>query len=415
MLPQPSSKEQKIKRTAAALPLPSPPTQMSTFIPGHTIEHLKEYRYQSEDRSLTTKYILKPFWVKFEKIFPLWMAPNMVTLLGLLFIVVSDILIFYYDPDYQTVSPQWLYYYHGFAIFMYQTFDACDGIHARNTGQSSPLGELFDHCCDSMNTTLMVIQNASVSALGDKPELIFLVQFSCLTNFYLSTWEEYYTHKLFLSEISGPVEGLLMLSGVCFATGYFGVDLIWKTELFKFNQISITSTYIFALCGSVVMVFSIYSASRNVIKSLKSQGKHNEINNALQGLLPFFIYYLTILFLFLLHPTIISNYTNSMVLTIGACISFNVGKIILGHLTKQEFPYVNFPLFLPVVQAILIELLTNLFHFSYNEALNLVIYGGLGASFMVYAMFIREIIFNITEYLDIWALTIKHPAVVKKD
>lgn len=394
---------------------------MSTFIPADTIHHLKEYRYQSEDRSLTTKYILKPFWIKFERIFPLWMAPNMVTLLGLMFIVVSDFLIFYWDPYYDTVSPRWVYFYHSLAVFMYQTFDACDGIHARRTGQSSPLGELFDHCCDSMNTTLMVIQSASVSNMGKTPILIFLVQFSALANFYLSTWEEYYTHKLFLSELSGPVEGLLMISSIYLLTGIFGVDYVWKQELYTLNindsisPIIITPTLLSAIVGGLVMLFNIYSAKRNVVSTLKNTNRESEISGANKGLLPFLIYYITIVILLILHPTIITDYTTTMVLTIGSCMSFTVGRIIVGHLTKQDFPYVNFPMFLPVIQAVLLELMVNIFNVEYRDALSMVIYGGLGSSFIIYGMFVREIIYDITTYLDIWALTIKHPKIDKDE
>ena len=30
--------------------------------------------------------------------------------------------------------------FYAFGLFMYQTFDGCDGCHARRTGQSGPLG-----------------------------------------------------------------------------------------------------------------------------------------------------------------------------------------------------------------------------------------------------------------------------------
>lgn len=394
---------------------------MSIFIPKHAIKHLDEYRYQSEDRSLITKYILKPFWQRFVNVFPLWMAPNMVTLLGLMFIVVSDVLVFYFDPYYETVSPQWLYFWHSFAVFMYQTFDACDGMHARRTGQSSPLGELFDHCCDSMNTSLMVIQFSSVANLGHNTPLPFLVQFSTLANFYLSTWEEFYTHTLFLSEISGPVEGLLMISLVFLLTGVFGVDFVWKQEIYTLHisdsiaPITITPTYIAALLGAFVMAFSIYSARRNVINCLKNNKREQEIPDALKGLYPFFIYYITVAILFVLHPTMITNYTTTMLLTIGSCMSFTVGRIITGHLTKQDFPYSNFPMYTPVAQAVLMQVMVSIFDVSYEDALAFVAYGGLGASLAIYGMFIYEIIYNITDYLDIWALTIKHPKPVKSD
>lgn len=395
---------------------------MSVFIPQHAIKHLDEYKYQSEDRSLVTKYVLKPFWLKFERIFPLWMAPNMVTLLGLLFIVVSDILVFYFDPYYDVVSPKWVYFYHAFAVFMYQTFDACDGIHARRTGQSSPLGELFDHCCDSMNTTLMVVQFASVANLTCNP-LIFIVQFSALANFYLSTWEEFHTHKLFLAEISGPVEGLLMICAVFILTGVLGVEKVWKSELYLLEftlldvnyTISITGSYVSAFCGGVVMLFNIYSARRNVIQCLKSDKRENEINSALNGLYPFAIYYAIILILFVLHPVIIAHFTTSMILTIGACMSYTVGRIITGHLTKQEFPFINFPMFMPVFQALLMEILVKIFKVDYMDSLTMVVYIGLGGSVVVYGMFVMEIIYDITTYLDIWALSIKHPKEIKQD
>ncbi len=37
-------------------------------------------------------------------------------------------------------------------LFVYQTLDAIDGKQARRTKTQSPLGELFDHGCDSLST-----------------------------------------------------------------------------------------------------------------------------------------------------------------------------------------------------------------------------------------------------------------------
>lgn len=36
-------------------------------------------------------------------------------------------------------------------LFVYQALDATDGKQARRTGSASPLGELFDHGCDSLS------------------------------------------------------------------------------------------------------------------------------------------------------------------------------------------------------------------------------------------------------------------------
>lgn len=393
---------------------------MSIFIPSHAIKHLDEYKYQSEDRSIITKYILKPFWLKFERIFPVWMAPNMVTLLGLMFIVISDIFVFIYDPNLDTVSPTWLYFYHALAVFMYQTFDACDGIHARRTGQSSPLGELFDHCCDSMNTTLMQIQFASVAGLTCNP-LIFIFQYASLATFYLSTWEEFYTHKLFLSEISGPVEGLLMISCVYVLAGTFGIDGLFKKQLFDVTipfvniTYTITTLMVSVFLGFITTTFSMYSAANNVVMILTKEKRSREIDPALKNIQPFNVYYATVAILLYFHNSIIYNYTIAMVLTIGATMSFVVGRIITGHLTKQPFPRINFPMFIPLVQLAALYVLPRFFHFAYNRALDVVVYGGLGASITIYSMFVTEIIYDITQYLDIYALTIKHPQIVKDE
>ena len=42
---------------------------------------------------------------------------------------------------------------------------------------------------------------------------------AALTNFYLTTWEEFNTGTLYLSEFSGPVEGILLICGVYAITG----------------------------------------------------------------------------------------------------------------------------------------------------------------------------------------------------
>lgn len=51
-------------------------------------------------------------------------------------------------------------------LFLYQTFDAIDGSQARRTGQSGPLGELFDHGVDALNTSLEVLVFAAAMRFG---------------------------------------------------------------------------------------------------------------------------------------------------------------------------------------------------------------------------------------------------------
>lgn len=41
------------------------------------------------------------------------------------------------------------------SLVSYQTMDAIDGKQARRTGSAGPLGQLFDHGCDSISTTFI--------------------------------------------------------------------------------------------------------------------------------------------------------------------------------------------------------------------------------------------------------------------
>ena len=49
-------------------------------------------------------------------------------------------------------APRFSCFLCGLGLFVYQTLDAIDGKQARRTNSSSPLGELFDHGCDSLST-----------------------------------------------------------------------------------------------------------------------------------------------------------------------------------------------------------------------------------------------------------------------
>ncbi|KAH3686356.1 hypothetical protein WICPIJ_002718 [Wickerhamomyces pijperi] len=384
---------------------------MGFFLPYSHLEHLKSYKYQSEDRSLVTKYVLKPFWIQFAQIFPIWMAPNVVTLSGLFFVIVNLLTVFYYDPLLESDLPSWAYYSFALGLFLYQTFDACDGLHARRTGQSGPLGELFDHCCDALNTTLSGLVFASVIGTGYGWGLI-IVQFATLANFYLSTWEEYHTHTLFLSEVSGPVEGILGLVFAFIATGWFGPDF-WKAELFVLDlgfigvgQIDVDVTlFVFTLCA-VGLYFNIHSAARNVANYYKDSAKSNE---AYTGILPFFIYYASVFGWLAYNPEIIYTCPLPFILTIGLTMAFSVGRIIIGHLTKQEFPWSNPSSYIPLVQFVVYNLLTLGLGYDGVSITKDLIWTGFGLSLGFYMLFILEIIFEITQYLDIYTLSIKHP------
>jgi len=131
------------------------------------LPNLKLYKYSSVDHSLTSKYILKPFYTHVViKCFPMWMAPNAITLSGFSFVIANLLTLLWYNPTLDQDCPPWVYYSWAIGLFLYQTFDAVDGTQARRTRQSGPLGELFDHGVDALNTSLECLIFAASQNMG---------------------------------------------------------------------------------------------------------------------------------------------------------------------------------------------------------------------------------------------------------
>ena len=127
------------------------------YLTNHACRSLPKFQYKGEDRSLLYAYILSPlaaFLV--QNCTPKWMAPNTITLSGLMYMIDSYLLIWHYVPTLEVANsdslPRWIFAYHSAAILIYQTLDNMDGKQARRTGSSSPLGLLFDHGCDAINS-----------------------------------------------------------------------------------------------------------------------------------------------------------------------------------------------------------------------------------------------------------------------
>lgn len=82
------------------------------------------------------------------------------------FVIANVFTLLYYTPNLDEDCPGWVYASWAIGLFLYQTFDAIDGSQARRTRQSGPLGELFDHGVDALNTCLEVLIFAAAMQFG---------------------------------------------------------------------------------------------------------------------------------------------------------------------------------------------------------------------------------------------------------
>lgn len=304
--------------------------------------HLKSYKYSSVDKSLISKYILKHYWNGFVELLPLWLAPNMVTLLGFGCILANVILLEIFVPDLIGPAPSWLYYSFALGLWMYSTMDNVDGKQARRTGQSSGLGELFDHGIDSLNCTLASLCETAAMGLGPSPKGVFTALIPCLPMFF-STWETYHTHTLYLGYFNGPTEGLIIACSMMLLSGYYGPQ-IWTqpiTDLVAwpsvFGSASVVDIWIPVIFGTFLFIH-LPACLLNVVHARREKSL---------PIAPLFIEWLPItVFTGSCAAWLYSPYSTLMrenrlvlfCLTMSFVFGRMTTKIILAHLTRQPFP-----------------------------------------------------------------------------
>lgn len=102
--------------------------------------------------------------------------------------------------------PRWFFILEAICYFCYRMLDEMDGKQARRTGNSSPLGLLFDHGLDAFTMGFQAMVMTKCFQVGDNIRAVLSVAAPC-ASFHFSTLEEYYTGGLFLGPFNGVTDG----------------------------------------------------------------------------------------------------------------------------------------------------------------------------------------------------------------
>ncbi|XP_060788652.1 choline/ethanolaminephosphotransferase 1a [Neoarius graeffei] len=159
------------------------------------LKRLEEHRYSSEGKSLLEP-LLQPFWCWLVERVPLWVAPNLITSIGLALNITTTLLLAYHCPTATEQAPTWVYLSCAVGLFLYQSLDAIDGKQARRTNSSTPLGELFDHGCDSLSTVFVILGTCIAAQMGTNPDWMFFCCFVGVFMFYCAHWQTYVSGTL---------------------------------------------------------------------------------------------------------------------------------------------------------------------------------------------------------------------------
>lgn len=309
------------------------------YIGSHGVAALHRYKYSGVDHSYVAKYVLQPFWSRCVNFFPLWMPPNMITLTGFLFLMISALLGYIYSPQLDSPPPRWVHFAHGLLLFLYQTFDAVDGKQARRTNSSSPLGELFDHGCDALACAFEALAFGSTAMCGRNTFWFWVIS---AVPFYGATWEHYFTNTLILPAINGPTEGLMIIYLSHFFTAIVGAEW-WAQQFGKsiplfgwvplLSEVPTFKAVLYLMIAFAVIPTVTFNVS-NVYKVV--QARKGNMLLALAMLYPFVVLLAGVLAWDYLSPSdIMGRYPHLVVMGTGLAFGFLVGRMILAHLCDE--------------------------------------------------------------------------------
>lgn len=168
------------------------------------------------------------------------------------FIISSFYLLCSYSPNGIEPPPRWTCFLCALGLFIYQSLDSIDGKQARRTNTSSPLGELFDHGCDSISTIFVALSACISCQLGHYPNWLFfqvstlikhlsfyqihvyiivsLLQCFCaIALFYCAHWQTYVSGTMRFGKID-VTEAQFSIIAIHMVSAILGPE-IWLTKV----------------------------------------------------------------------------------------------------------------------------------------------------------------------------------------
>ncbi|KFP09869.1 Ethanolaminephosphotransferase 1, partial [Egretta garzetta] len=315
-------------------------------------------QYSAVDSNPLSLYVMHPFWNTIVKIFPTWLAPNLITFSGFLLLVFNFFLMAYFDPDFYASAPDhqhvpsgvWVIV--GLLNFIAYTLDGVDGKQARRTNSSTPLGELFDHGLDSWACVYFVVTVYSTFGRGSTGVSVFvlyLLLWVVLFSFILSHWEKYNTGILFLPW--GYDISQVTISIVYIVTAIVGVEAWYAPFLFNFLYRDLFTAMIIACALTVTLPMSLY----NFYKAYKNNTlKHHSVYEIMLPLVsPVLLFLLCTTWIFMSPTDILEVHPRLFYFMVGTAFANISCQLIVCQMSSTRCQPLNWML-LPIAAVLFV-------------------------------------------------------------
>eukprot|EP01111_Echinosteliopsis_oligospora_P009148 TRINITY_DN2632_c0_g1_i1.p1 TRINITY_DN2632_c0_g1~~TRINITY_DN2632_c0_g1_i1.p1 ORF type:complete len:420 (-),score=94.09 TRINITY_DN2632_c0_g1_i1:110-1369(-) len=380
------------------------------FITHEGLENLSDYEYSGVDKSIIYNYAVNPAAKALCNLMPKSLAANVLTLGGLLCSAAAYALMAYYVPTFQEAAPRWVYYTSGGLVFLYMMLDAMDGTQARRTNMASPMGELFDHLCDSLSLTLCTLIYATTARMTIFMACVTLLV--CFVPFALSHWDDYNTGKLIMGRFGGPTDVLVLLTALQIITGAMGSH-IWLHEFGVAGHKIPVNRFLLVIIG----VGSLYSACSyiyHVRKVMKEKEEPYSWLTLILQLFPFMGLIIVGIGWLYLAPFILQEFPHQLFITMGLINAYFLACLIVKRITKEPAPTWHIILFV-FGGMLFISWFTTSYYIvgSLNAGERytneVMIYIVLFYAFVVWVVFFASVIDQISRYLGKPVLTVTPP------
>lgn len=187
--------------------------------------NIEKWEYKVEDKSLLSR-LYKPLWEKLATLIPRSVAPNVVTLCAVVCIFQSYWLAYKYSDVDEYHSE--VCYACALLTYLYMTLDAIDGMVARNTLNTSPLGEFFDHSCDNIAGSFIIITLLLLIGVDVSVTMWYIVQALQLASLsvHIRAFGDK-ERKIRFGYLTGPDELLHVIIFLMLFVARFGKEELW--------------------------------------------------------------------------------------------------------------------------------------------------------------------------------------------
>ncbi|XP_012247333.1 choline/ethanolaminephosphotransferase 1 bbc isoform X7 [Bombus vancouverensis nearcticus] len=310
------------------------------------LKRLSEHKYSCTTNSLLDGF-LQPWWDWLVSKVPLWLAPNLITIVGLIVNIATTLILVYYSPDAKTEAPRWACFLCALGLFIYQSLDAIDGKQARRTGTSTPLGELFDHGCDSISTVFIALSACIAVQLGYYPTWMFFQCFCAMTLFYCAHWQTYVSGSLRFGKVD-VTEAQFTIIMIHLISAIFGPQ-VWMIEIPVLGVGTISNYVAVFFYAGYIHVFLEFC---KVFES-GGIGKNGSTIAGTSVLSPIIPFSFVVVPAFIIYRKsaehVYENHPALYILAFGMVAAKVTNRLVVAHMTKNEMEYLDTSLIGPAM------------------------------------------------------------------